>query len=260
MRTINLLLGALLLLFLLNSYADRKKRRYNTSIKSSPTIKSNTGTPILGSANHKLKICMEDAYMPCDFSDIKITIIDNLTGKIFSTNNTYSEEFLGGHCCIFIPMTDMLGNDDCSGYDLTIDVDGEISFLTYLGEGYGPEQPSDDRQQSVDAVKQDRDVLERSIDVINKASNQKYERNYTLLAFPNPTHTTLNLAYQFSEESKVTIEIYTIMGQKVTTVSNNNLLNSNHQFSIQTGHWKAGMYYVQTTIGNKNYIHKVMKY
>lgn len=77
----------------------------------------------------------------------------------------------------------------------------------------------------------------------NAAQGFFLEQNY-----PNPFNPSTTIKYTLPKDSKVTLEVYNIVGQKVTTIINNeNIEAGNHQINFKGASLSSGIYLYKLT-------------
>ena len=78
--------------------------------------------------------------------------------------------------------------------------------------------------------------------------------------FPNPMGDRLNIEFELTKPGPVAISVYTVLGQKVGTISYENLTEGTHRVVWQDGHEAgAGLYIVEVSTPDKTRIMKVAK-
>jgi endoglucanase len=78
--------------------------------------------------------------------------------------------------------------------------------------------------------------------------------------FPNPMGDRLNIEFELTKPGPVAISVYTVLGQKVGTISYENLTEGTHRVVWQDGHEAgAGFYIVEVRTPDKTRIMKVAK-
>lgn len=78
------------------------------------------------------------------------------------------------------------------------------------------------------------------------------EQNY-----PNPSVDETNIPFTISQKSKVTLEVYNIVGVKVITVVDKELDAGEHEFKLDTRNLKNGMYIYRLTAGKETAIRRM---
>lgn len=100
----------------------------------------------------------------------------------------------------------------------------------------------------------------------NKEISSIQDENYTLETqfelfqnYPNPFTNFTTILFVLPEDSKVVIEVYDIMGKKVTTLINENLSSGYHKVEFESKNLKEGTYTYRISSGKyqcaKNMIH-----
>ncbi len=78
----------------------------------------------------------------------------------------------------------------------------------------------------------------------------------TIQIFPNPTNNLLNIQLNHSSSKKVTVSLYNLYGQILTTQKN----ISDREIQINLTDYPSGIYFVKVMIDGKEEIKKVVKY
>lgn len=69
--------------------------------------------------------------------------------------------------------------------------------------------------------------------------------------YPNPLNTKTVIPFHLTEESRVKIVIYNLLGQKIETLLNSFLAEGNHQFVWNAGEISTGIYIVSITVAGE---------
>jgi hypothetical protein len=69
-------------------------------------------------------------------------------------------------------------------------------------------------------------------------SDYKLEQNY-----PNPFNPTSKIVFRLAVDSKVTLNIFDILGQEVTTLVNSDLEAGSHEFDFDASGVNSGVYF-----------------
>ena len=81
------------------------------------------------------------------------------------------------------------------------------------------------------------DSATKTVDVLIDAVNEINEIN-NLKIFPNPYRKKTSISYFLNEKSNVKIEVYNAIGEKVSTIVNENQSGGNYNFDIETAKQK----------------------
>ncbi len=76
--------------------------------------------------------------------------------------------------------------------------------------------------------------------------------------FPNPYKGSVNINYNLAEDTKVTMCVYNIMGEKVATLINGSMMEAG-QHLLQFNGTTPGVYILQVNEGNHSYTRKLMQ-
>lgn len=83
----------------------------------------------------------------------------------------------------------------------------------------------------------------------NVGINEMLANEYSLSVYPNPSRGAATLQMELFETSFVKVELYDVLGKKVSDVSQKDFGRGKHQIEIQNQNYE-GIYLVQVTIGN----------
>lgn len=102
-----------------------------------------------------------------------------------------------------------------------------------------------DKSKSISAILEDFEALPTEF-----ALNQNY---------PNPFNPSTNIVYSLPQQSKVTLEVFTLLGQKVATLVNNNIQDAgNYSIQFNANGLSSGMYIYRLQAGNFVQIKKML--
>jgi len=79
------------------------------------------------------------------------------------------------------------------------------------------------------------------------------EQNY-----PNPFNPTTNIKFNLPTSSFVTLKVYNMLGQEVTTLVNNQLNAGTHTISFEANNLPSGTYFYKLTAGNFTSVKKML--
>ena len=83
---------------------------------------------------------------------------------------------------------------------------------------------------------------------------------FSLSAYPNPASTVVQVSYALNRTSAVTMELFNILGEKVSTVAQTQTLSSGvHSTIVNVSNLASGVYMIKTTIGDKVVLTKLTK-
>jgi hypothetical protein len=70
--------------------------------------------------------------------------------------------------------------------------------------------------------------------------------------FPNPAQDNANISFNVAEASKVSVEIYNALGQRVNVSNLGEMLPGNYKHNVSTDNLVKGIYFVKLTTGSKS--------
>jgi len=72
----------------------------------------------------------------------------------------------------------------------------------------------------------------------------------TISAYPNPFNPSTTFQVSLKEKSNVNLQVFTILGQQMTTVYHGELTAGKHQFNLNASSWASGMYIYRYQVAN----------
>ena len=78
------------------------------------------------------------------------------------------------------------------------------------------------------------------------------EQNY-----PNPSVDKTTIPFSISDKSKVKLEVYNIVGVKVSTIVDKEVPAGDHSYEFDTSNLKSGMYIYRLTAGKETAIRRM---
>lgn len=76
--------------------------------------------------------------------------------------------------------------------------------------------------------------------------------------YPNPFNPSVTLSYKLFNDSNVTLDIFNIQGQKISTIVNNFQEKGSHRIQWDGSDFPSGVYFYQIRAGNERKIGKIM--
>ena len=73
----------------------------------------------------------------------------------------------------------------------------------------------------------------------------------SLEIYPQPTDSEINFRITLSEGEHVTLNLYSILGKKLSQIADKNFNEGNHTLTIPTQNYQSGMYIVESIIGDE---------
>ncbi len=85
--------------------------------------------------------------------------------------------------------------------------------------------------------------------------------NNIIIAYPNPFTESTSLQLVLNSTAKVLIEVYSVLGQKINTVTNSDLSAGTHSFSFGAKRlgYSGGIYFVKTTVNGKTSVTRIIE-
>ncbi len=88
-----------------------------------------------------------------------------------------------------------------------------------------------------------------------ESDRQRFSLNQN---YPNPFNSTTSISFFIPREGHTTLEIYDLLGRKVTTVLNDNLKSGNHSVSFSAKNLASGVYLYKLISGNFREVRKML--
>jgi hypothetical protein len=90
-------------------------------------------------------------------------------------------------------------------------------------------------------------------------SRGKMPTEYALMQnYPNPFNPTTNIQFRLQKAGDVTLKIYNIRGQLVTTLVDAKLEKGTHKVSFDASGFSSGVYFYRIKSGDFNKVKKMM--
>ncbi len=70
-------------------------------------------------------------------------------------------------------------------------------------------------------------------------------------AYPNPFNAATTIAYQLPAASRVNLDIYNVLGQRVTSLVDGNVEAGNHSVTWDASGYSSGIYFYKLSVGDK---------
>jgi len=78
-------------------------------------------------------------------------------------------------------------------------------------------------------------------------------------AYPNPFNPTTNIKFNLASSGKVSLKVYNVMGQLITTVvDNDNLNQGTHEYKLAMSNFSSGIYFYTLTSGDVQITRKMV--
>ena len=76
------------------------------------------------------------------------------------------------------------------------------------------------------------------------SNNQKPAEKFIFYpAYPNPFNPTTKISYYLPQQSRITLKIYDLLGNEVTTLVNGSEPEGNHELILDASGWTSGIYF-----------------
>ena len=76
--------------------------------------------------------------------------------------------------------------------------------------------------------------------------------------YPNPFNATLTIPFTLTESMNVSIELYSITGQKMMTVVNREFGVGSYNYTVQVNDLASGIYFVRTSFNGRSHMQKAV--
>ena len=76
--------------------------------------------------------------------------------------------------------------------------------------------------------------------------------------YPNPFNPSTAIEFSLPKSGQTTLEVYNVLGQKVTELVNRNMTAGNHIVTFNASSLPSGVYFYQLTSGNFSQVKKMM--
>jgi len=101
-------------------------------------------------------------------------------------------------------------------------------------------------------------VLEK-VEVKVEAEGAVVADGYALSpVYPNPFNATLTVPFTLTEPMAVSIELYSLTGQRMMTVVNREFVSGSYNYTVQVDDLASGIYFVRTSFGKKTHMQKAV--
>jgi hypothetical protein len=76
--------------------------------------------------------------------------------------------------------------------------------------------------------------------------------------YPNPFNATLTIPFTLTERMNVSIDLYSITGQKMMTVVNREFGSGSYNYTVNANDLASGIYFIRTSFGNRVHMQKAV--
>jgi hypothetical protein len=88
--------------------------------------------------------------------------------------------------------------------------------------------------------------------------NQKIPNDYSLNQnYPNPFNPSTKISFSIPEQSLVTLEVYSLLGKKVTNLVKSSMKVGTHEVIFNAQHLPAGIYFYKMNAGKYSAVKKM---
>jgi aminopeptidase N len=102
-------------------------------------------------------------------------------------------------------------------------------------------------------IDENNEILCEKTNLLTSVKNDEYQENSTPRVFPQPSQRGESSSFQFSipTNETVSVEIISLLGQKIVSLHEGLLSAGGYSLSISTGQLAAGMYSIRMTVGKQ---------
>ncbi len=76
--------------------------------------------------------------------------------------------------------------------------------------------------------------------------------------YPNPFSNITHFDINLTKESTVTVTVFNLLGEKVSSIASQKMGSGNHQMTINGNGWNTGVYFYKVTVDNESVTQKMM--
>jgi len=76
--------------------------------------------------------------------------------------------------------------------------------------------------------------------------------------YPNPFSNITNFNITLSKESEVSVDIFNLLGEKISTIGSQKMSTGTHQMTINGNGWNSGVYFYRVNVDNQSLTQKMM--
>lgn len=121
-----------------------------------------------------------------------------------------------------------------------------------VNSGLIPMSRIDDAYNKVLALKQ------RIISEYKPLANNQIPKDLNLINYPNPFNNTTTIKFSLPKTDLVTLNIYNMIGQKITTIVSENLVAGNYKYHWDASKYASGIYYYKIESGEYQQVNKMI--
>jgi uncharacterized protein YjdB len=135
-------------------------------------------------------------------------------------------------------------------YPVRVEMDDEFTESPYA---YRIIMKSDDSERSIDLVPGKVQVIDKEYDVIEIIkihSDEMISEHRLMPNYPNPFNPTTTLHYYLNENANVTLEVFDLLGRKVSVLYSGPQLSGEYRISFDARNLASGIYIVRFKAGS----------
>jgi hypothetical protein len=140
----------------------------------------------------------------------------------------------------------------------TSNADGQVVFEDLTNGNYSYQVTNDGYQSVQDEISINDDIT-IDINLIPSGINNDQGINKSIRIWPNPFSETLNFEVDMASKAYLSIELFTITGQKVATITNSTFDNGSYRFSWRkSNNFSGGVYIVRVSLNDITYTQRIV--
>jgi beta-N-acetylhexosaminidase len=101
-------------------------------------------------------------------------------------------------------------------------------------------------------------LKQRIISAYKPLANNLIPKDLNLINYPNPFNNTTTIKFSLPKIDFVTLNIYNMIGQKITTIVSENLVAGNYKYPWDASKYASGIYYCKIESGEYQQVNKMI--